>query len=475
MADNKQIALQAVLNALSVYNNDADTRIGTAIRDLVVDPSAHLYEQTAEAVAYATKGLTELLQEENPDYDRVDALLGNININRKAGSKASGYVYAELNYNTPVTLKQGFTFNKDDLIYELTSSYTSTPQPINDVYYLIIPVTALETGVAYNGHRDANVVPINNTLRALKPPNVYGDFTGGTDSETPAELLQRLSYGLTTTAPSYTSLTDIRGLVNTFTQIRDINAVGYGSAVVTRDRDTNPFGATGGCIDIYVKNYIDPVTVIEDLGTIQNPDGVEVADVRNTAGDVFSGEQFTEESLLLGQSVHRLSDVSDAKGTVYEQVTATTEEEATHMRVFTCPELSAIQSFVTAPETGALGVDVLVHAAVMLHVSIDLTVTTRNELDTQTGITAIKDYINGLGIGDTLYLSEVTHIINEMYPDIAGVVINTASASYGSTTVEQDTQTFSLQVPADIDNKVTQDTAVFVVEAKDIFINENYR
>ena len=474
MTDNQKVALQATLGTLNSYNNNLDTRRGTAIRDLVVEPNAFLYSEINTAISNATQGLVELLTSDDPNYDRIDELLGNINITRKEGAKASGHIYVETDYNVPIQLKKGFSFSLGTLLYEVVSDFSCVPDPIGDVYYYLIPVTATKSGVIYNGYQDVNVVPTTSTLATSTSPKVYSDFTGGLDEESADSLLDRLSNGLTTTAPSYTSLTDIKGLSNVFKSIRSINAIGYGNEIVTRDRYDNPFGASGGCVDIYVKNFIDPITTIEPIGFVTNPDGVEIADVRNSIGEVFSGEEYTVTKLLAPQSQHKIRDEQECLGTIYEQITVHSDV-ATFMNVYLCPDLLAIQKYVDDVTTGAIGIDALVHSAKMLHVKLNITVTTSNGIDDSIGIAKLKDFINSLGIGDTLYASELTHIINETYPDIAGVVVKDLYANYGDNVVKLDDSSFSLIIPEDITNKVTKDTAVFVVEAKDIFINENYK
>lgn len=274
---------------------DGDFGQGTALRDLTVGAIASIFAflrkentqvrqlQSLNSVAAATSGDPEALR------DAVTAILSNVFISLKSGSKARGSVVGHASSQVDIFVPTNIKFTKAAglvFLVDSDSSYFISKDelvPIIDSdgavleYQFRIPLVATKTGETYNvdpglftsfERFNAFVTRIENTDK----------FSGGKGPETVAEVLERAP-----TAISVRNLINDRSiqavLNDNFDNIQGIFVAGMGMPEMQRDRLIGLTGSlqlhVGGMVDIYLLLDLSETSFTGIVGDLfLRPDGL---------------------------------------------------------------------------------------------------------------------------------------------------------------------------------------------------------
>ena len=191
--------------------------------------------------------------EANPllaDPALVDAVLSNYMISRKTGAAATGSVTIVVSADETVVISAGLILTSSGVQYQVDQAYTALPssstaagaaerilQPLGDgTFSFTVDATALSVGEGGNLSRGTLLTPAS-------PPDNYvtsyaaTDFTGGTDTELNADLIDRLQLGIA--AKVMQGRTNIEALIKeqvAFEDTLDYSTIGYGNAEMMRDQ-----------------------------------------------------------------------------------------------------------------------------------------------------------------------------------------------------------------------------------------------
>lgn len=199
------------------------------------------------------------------DPDIVDDVLSNYRVTRTAGAAATGSCTIVLSADLTVTIAQGAVFVANGQNYVTPSVFTAKTEsaqvrtstdrlitPLNDgSFAFTIDLVAQNTG-------SAALLPKDSLMTPLAPPANFvtayatSDFTGGTDTETNADLLNRLLEGIATKAFS-NRITMTAMLLEMFSQIVSQSICGYGSPEMIRDQHSIFPVSMGGRVDWYAR------------------------------------------------------------------------------------------------------------------------------------------------------------------------------------------------------------------------------
>lgn len=292
-------AAQTVAAGIKAYNRKLDTRAGTVLRDLLVDPSAAMFgvmsRQISEVRKSSSLKLMQTAQEEGEEIDQsdIDAVMANFNIKPHAATYAHGIVRMVVSDGTISYVVQegarfstgeGLEFTADSQVVAVSAEVTNPGvEPTTKLYrgaagyFFLVPVTASANGSESNISQGTSLVPTS-TISSFVMAEAYKDFCGGTDVQSLDSVVKSIPSGLS-----------IRGFVNKSAvegMLRDefdggenpivaVSAVGYGNPAQIRDKH-NLFGVgVGGRVDVYVRNFSSIYTSTAVVkGTLKTVEGV---------------------------------------------------------------------------------------------------------------------------------------------------------------------------------------------------------
>lgn len=230
-----------------------DTKRGT-LYDYVLYLSAVL-GTAAQAQVDAVRQANSLLAiNTHPSLatpDVVDRLLSNYGLARRIGTVASGPIQIVLSQAAVITVPKGASFTANGMIFTTATAFTSriTAETVlsstdrllvaasNGTYTFTIMVQAQAVGVAGNISQGTRLtLPVTLSPYFLQAVAV-ADFAGGTNTESNAALMTRMTQGLGFQAWANRMTADVL-LRNqpAFTNILGESIIGYGDAEMIRDQ-----------------------------------------------------------------------------------------------------------------------------------------------------------------------------------------------------------------------------------------------
>lgn len=247
---------------------EVDVSRGSALYNLVIRPQALLHVLNESKIDETRRSSSLLEISKDPELANdaiVDATLSNYKIVRQEGTPASGQVVLTFNRLSPGTITPSVIFTGNGVQFNPTRTFnlvTSTDDVVTSAdrvlrqtgenhYSATIDVIALSEGTSGN-------LPAATTFTSsINLPGVISiyalsDFSGGRDTESNEDLLDRALDGMST--PNLGSRITTRATIGAaFPGIKDVSTVGAGDPEMVRDR-LNPMGiSTGGKADIYVR------------------------------------------------------------------------------------------------------------------------------------------------------------------------------------------------------------------------------
>jgi len=297
-------AAQTVIAGIKAYNRKLDTRSGTVLRDLLVDPEAAVESVVSGQIAEARKSSSlAMLKEAQDDGEEIDpedvaSILSNFNITPSSGTKARGTVKivvsdGALAYSVPegavFTTADGLSFEADAQVVATSAgirnpSVTPTTKLYEGAagYFFLVPVTASEVGEAGNIQQGTSLSP-GSQVSTFVMAEAYKDFGGGSDTQSLESIIESIPSGLS--IRGFVSRTASEGMLRAEFDSGDnpivaVSSVGYGHPAQRRDRH-NVFGVgVGGRIDLYVRNFTDAFTVTKTVtGSAGESDGTYTVEV----------------------------------------------------------------------------------------------------------------------------------------------------------------------------------------------------
>lgn len=451
-----------------------DTREGTGIASLVVEPAAQLEAYNKLNVDDVKNSMSFKTISDNPELATdaiLDALASNYNIPRRQGLVATGLVKVTLSNTQEYTVAEGYAFALDtreyrtlqawrivntvtDATLQLGIRYDATSTP-----YVIVPVAAADAGLAYNIPENTALTITYVGFPTAVTAATYSAVGGGTDTETTSEFISRMAYAMSTA--TLTSAAGISAtLVSEFQQVRAVSVVGMGDPAMLRDKH-NVFGvAMGGRIDAYVKTYYAPTTLVVLKTAVKVADGVYAftltpsdapgftlirsvtsaystltyegdgmvppagslpfTDTRKAYGVSGTWHDFDTSAdgsvIETAYSMWQAADVvvSSVPPVVTGGVAAFPDTLELKVEVYAPYQLSEIQSFVDSDTRSNKESDLVVRAAVPAFVTMNFELYRRASasVDLPSVVTAVANYVNGKTFGDELTVSQLASVLH---------------------------------------------------------------
>lgn len=476
--DDFDSAAETVVSGIKAFNGRLDTRDGTVLRDLLVNPEAAIEAVTAGQIEEARKSsslkrLKEAQDEgEEIDQEDVSAILSNFNITPHSGTPAKGIVKVVVADGTVAySVPEGATFSTADgrsfladsqVVASVAGVENPGVVPTATLYqgaagwFFLVPVTASDTGSAGNIQQGTALTP-ESRVPSFVMAEAYKDFGGGSDVETIDAVIKSIPSGLS--IRGFVNRTAVEGMLRSEFDggehpVVAVSAVGYGNPAQIRDKH-NIFGVgVGGRIDVYVRNFTDVFTSTLTISGKKIQDGKYLISVPpgkfpgacwiKSVSDPFSTESSEDVLSTLSFSAERTADVSgtwhdidasvpgkaavEAFNTVWQgfeivldEVPADLEDAWSDDRDFKVtaycmPFANEIQGFVDRDDVRSVSTDVVVRCPIICSVSVNAVVSydPKNPVDESTAKAKIRTYINGLGFVGRLTRSEIVQILKNL-------------------------------------------------------------
>lgn len=220
------------------YFPDFDLREGTAFRDMVIKPMA-IFLQPYRDQVNVLKRNQSLKNFELMSGEELDALVANVFIARRSGSRATGSVRVYLSAAQQVSFSTDVQFQTaDGLIFYPTATvgFTAEQLALNTdglYFYCDVPSTAEAAGVDYNVAAHQIVFISGGPAGVVKVDNPAA-FALGVDEEDNATLARRAQTAITV-RDLVTKRSISAALLENFTAMREVAVVGFGDPEMSRD------------------------------------------------------------------------------------------------------------------------------------------------------------------------------------------------------------------------------------------------
>jgi hypothetical protein len=461
------------------------------------------------------------------DDATVDAVLSNYRITRQLGAAATGQMTVVIDAAVPVTIPAGATYGAGGVAFAperayaartsaatVTSDTDRVLRPLGDgTYAFTIPIRALAVGTRGALRRGARLEP-EVRLPHFVAAYAEGDFSGGWDPESNADLVRRLQEGIATRA--WSNRASIDALIRAddrFARILHTAIIGFGDPEMTRDRHTVFPIALGGRCDLYARTAQVPLsttltiactfvrrtaagTVWQfSLGRADLPgfyliDRVAPIDAAPTDSGYALTSDIRGFDLTGMDWAPDIEDPVEAAYSAYQTGTfqfldtdadtADLVENVTlrdyAVAVAHMPQIGDLQAFIGARAVRAPGGDVLVKAPVPCFTSISFVIGKRATVSApplEPIRAAVVELVNTLGFAGRLHASSIAGVVRDYLP--AGAVL-TGLDLFGRIRRPDGTwrpirSPEALVVPAEPELLMTPRTVVFILDPADVAID----
>lgn len=503
-------------------------------RGVLHDVVLHLWGVMASALESrydrARRSQSLLAISEDPtlaDPAVVDAVLSNYRIYRQPGEAAAGQMTVVVDSLTPVTVPAGAVFAAGGVRFAPEAAYAArisaatvvsatdrVLRPLGDGNYAFtIPVRALDVGSRGALRRATRMEP------EARPPHFVaayaeGDFSGGWDAESNAELVRRLQEGIATKA--WSNRASIDAMLReqpAFARILHTSIIGFGDPEMVRDQHTVFPVSLGGRCDLYVRTAQLPLSTtiqvpctlvrktadggvwqfslgrdtlpgfymidrVAPLDAAPDDSGYQVVqDVRSF--DVTGPGWFPdiEDPIEAAYSAYQagtfqfLDTDGDADALVENSSQATYSVSVSHM-----PQVGEIQAFVGARATRGPGGDVLVKAPVPCFTSVSFSIRKRATAAAPALgpiAAAVASMVNTLGFAGQLHASSIAGVVRDFLPTGAALsaidMFGRIRRPDGEWRMVRSTE--MLVVPSDPSEMSTGRTVAFILAPEDVAID----
>lgn len=529
-ADVEQIR-ETLAQLLQEENETIDLKRGV-LHDLLLHYSAMLAAGTQENIDRLRQSSSLLAISEDPtlaDDEIVDGILSNYRVDRKTGQYSTGSVTIVVSALSTVTVENGALFVAEGKQYRSNASYVARTTsassqsdtdrvltPLGDgTYAFTISVTAVEIGSASKLTKNTLLVPSASIVNFVKA-YATADFSDGVDTETNAELLQRLQTGIACRAMS--NRVNMAAMLQeqpAFENIVASSIIGYGDGEMQRDQHSIFPVSYGGRVDWYVRTQqlpqqagltkpatliaklpdgtstwqfslsrdeapgfydvtsIQPASLAETTGGFTITADIRANDLTPVAGELLPDIQtvtegsFSRYQTTVIQFLDTMTDVSALS-------VGATQSYAVTVRYM--PLIDSLQTFVSDRDHRNYAGDVLMKAAIPCFVSLSFTIEGRAGEPLPQAY-EIKDdlaqFVNTIGFCGRLYASELADRIHNY---LTGKLAISAIDMFGQIrcpdgTVESLRSTEALIIPTRPEDMISARTVTFILSPDDIAIS----
>ena len=519
-----------------------DLRDGTALADLLVGPGAELTAYNNLNIADLRANFSFKLMQDNPeaaDPDMMDLLAANYNLARRTGAKASGSAVVMLSSSQQYSVSAGYPLAIGTQQYVTLVSWTLVPVTPSDLssqlqiktnaqgeWYVILPMEASVAGSTYNYPEGTAMTMVQSGIPNMVSASVYQAFGGGTDTETNTQFMLRIPVGMSQSEFSGGASIATR-LYNQFSVISNISVIGMGDPEMLRDKH-NVFGiAVGGRVDVYLKNFIQPSSVVilktatrisngvygftllpEDspgyycIRSITSPGSTLTAETDFTI-PALGSLPFTETRFAYGSaatfhdfgstevqntrdtaySLWQKADlvVTDVPATLVGGVSSYPDTLQLKVELYAPAMLTDIQGYIDGRPVRNKASDTVARCAMLCFVSLSATIYRKStaSVDMAALRQAVADYINNKNFGDVLTDSQLMSVFHRY--DIVRAQIDNSEQGLklqadvrGADGLWRRMQGATLDVDSVGDSAamLSSSTALFVADPRSIFITE---
>jgi hypothetical protein len=282
-------AAEEVISGIKAYNRKLDTRKGTVLRDLLVDPEAAI-ESVIEKQTDVLRNSTSLKamndaesNGEQVDMSDVEAVLSNFNMSAGTGRKASGLVKIVVNDDAithiapegmVVQTIDGTRFVLPEVVIASSRDVENpSVKPTTELYkgtagyFFLAAAVAEDIGAAGNITQGTSLECPDGSMSYISM-EAYKDFDGGLDALPLSQTISNIPSALS--MRGFVSSNSIEGMLRDKFDAGDhpmsaVSSVGYGNGAQRRDKHNMMGVSVGGRVDVYVRNFGDVCTVTKVL------------------------------------------------------------------------------------------------------------------------------------------------------------------------------------------------------------------
>lgn len=443
-------AEQVAIDAVQQTANDLLTRTGSVIRELIIRPIAYLLSWASGNVdnsirQYSIAYLKTSQRTENPVADLVAS---NYFVERREATPSKGIITLTLSSNT-LTIAAGARFTVAGNQVCTTVRYIVTDSPGTDSDTLVyiraipsgnnylanIPVVAVNPGPLELPV--GSTVSLNFSCATFVEADLTSPITGGTGTETDADLMKRAEYN-TAAAGIGTYYGLKKKLDKAPVNVFELSVIAGEDKPLFRARFNSVNINPGGYVDCHVKTSNQAVTeaVNVPIALMSGSTTMYTATIPSTlcpgfilvdsviAGGVkpaYYTVTYGTDDNTTNAAGARLSDQQNAvvnfPTTDIPEGTTTADIYLTYM-----PGVHQLQQYMDQDTEHFIGQDIKVKAAVPVALKINCSVHSDKELedDEITGIKqAIVDYVNSMTVGTgVINFSDIRASVLVSFPDV---------------------------------------------------------
>jgi len=279
-------AEDVMLDVLTTSSPNLLTKVGSVIRELVVRPMSYLYSWISSNMEESRQesSMAYLMTSQKTENPVADAVASNYFVSRRQGNNSEGTITLIL--DAPVLqLPVGASFTVADVPVNTTTRiiassasraglrdgilYTPLIPYGNNQYLVNIPVQASASG--YVEVAAGAPAEVNFGGSGIVSASLTSALTGGSDTETDAELMQRAMYNTAESGVgTYYGLK--KKLAAAAVNVVDIGVLSGDDRQMYRARYNNVNISPGGFVDCYVKTQSQAsVGIISATATVVGP------------------------------------------------------------------------------------------------------------------------------------------------------------------------------------------------------------
>lgn len=248
----------------------------SVLRQILLRPMAilGLISKTNSNNLYNSLSVADLEANSVNDSALIDKLLSNYLITRQSGVVAGGTVRVYLKSKSYTPIPVGTSFVTNSLTFKPTKAFSgvlSSDQVVtgnesviqtaaDGAYYFDIQLAAVVAGVSGNIPKDS---VFSSDLANTNVSQIIAiqDFSGGLDTESDAQLIERFNQGIST--KNFGSRDGIRAFVKSnFVDVTDVSIIGAGDIEMKRDKYNTLGISSHGKADLYVRSASKAATTL---------------------------------------------------------------------------------------------------------------------------------------------------------------------------------------------------------------------
>lgn len=379
------------------------------------------------------------------DAEVVNEVLSNWGVNRKIGTKATGFVTIEINAARSVVVPAGLTFDAHGRSYVAIATFISRTAAnqltsetdrllvrlSNGNYAFTVTVEAVDIGAESKLNAGDLITP-DRTIAGYVVSYAASAFTDGTGTETNSQLLEELQLGISAKALSNRS--NMRAYLRSLPQFSASthqSIVGYGDPEMLRDKHTIFPISFGGRVDWYIRgqealqrlSHELVATCVEISGSTSTwqfslgkdvlPGFYEISRIRRIVdanlnsgfeivldqrGNDLTGDEFIPDIATVAEGAYTAYQTATIRfvDTVTSVTNLTVGSTASYIFDITgTPLIKPIQSLVASRDIRSYAADALVKAPVPCFVQINLVIN-KAAGDAEPDVDGIRNAIVGV-------------------------------------------------------------------------------